>query len=164
MSSCPCDSKFYDNGNSICAACSPYCVDCLAYSQCQTCNFTLFRSHNAGNSTCPCIARYYDNNIDVDCKPCHYSCLSCFAGTSSSCWTCAALRTINTTFSCPCNPGLYELGTICDPCSLLCKTCTSNPTTCTSCPINSFLSNFTCFCNTGFFRNGLTCDVCDPQC
>jgi len=141
--------------------CSPLCVTCQSYSQCLSCDSTLFRVWDSVSLLCPCISGYFDNGI---CTPCHYSCASCFGGTSSSCFACNALRTFTVPNSCPCSTGFYEVSGICSSCSLSCLTCSITPTNCTSCNVGSFLSNYQCFCNAGYYLNGILCSACDSTC
>jgi hypothetical protein len=128
---------------------------------CTSCDASLHRTLIA--TDCNCTIGYYDDGVHALCQPCHYSCLSCFAGTSSSCYTCQINRDYNS-YSCPCMAGMYELSQICYICDISCATCTINATYCTSCPISRTLVNGTCVCSPGYYVVGLSCSPCSASC
>ena len=97
------------------------------------------------------------------CQPCHYSCLTCNAGTNSNCLTCQANRNF-TNYTCPCNDGYYESMQICYSCDPLCRTCLGTATNCTSCFGGLPLTNNTCLCFSGQYLSAGTCYACDPKC
>lgn len=126
------------------------------------------------------------------CKPCHYSCVTCTVGLSST--GCSGVcdpsknRVANSAGGvCNCLPGFVDVGVaMCDPCSntlVGCNTCSST-TVCTLCVNSTYTLNGTnnkCEC-TGttymastyclpypgcltarYFLNNITCDVCDTS-
>jgi proprotein convertase subtilisin/kexin type 5 len=139
-------------------------VTCSSFSVCQTCNSALLRS--LVGTSCTCDAGYYDNNVNLVCQPCHYTCGNCFAGTSTSCFTCGTNRQyVLGTYSCPCRNGFYESLQVCYSCDSTCLTCSNIDTNCTSCDTSiRYLSNSQCLCNTGYYQNGASCSPCDIRC
>lgn len=83
--------------------------------------------------------------------------------------TCVANRDISN--SCKCIPGFYakpmpDTSTLCTPCGILCKTCSSLPNVCTLCyppPGNRILNlgNNSCDCTDGYYDSKVViCPTC----
>ena len=95
MNTCLCLNGYFDNGVSACVACDYTCATCSTSStHCLTCPSAsiTFRTDNSASNYCPCSNGYYDDGTLV-CKKCHYSCLTCSAGTNITCLTCPSAGT-----------------------------------------------------------------------
>ena len=122
---CLCNFGTVDVGNLICQTCSNACLSCLNnVTACTSCHSNPGR-YLAGTS-CLCYSNYVDLTSNGVCTPCHYSCLTCFGGTRTTCSTCTTDRTL-TTNACLCPVGKYDNGysVACDTCHVNCKTCSN---------------------------------------
>ena len=158
--SCPCVAGYYDSGIALCHQCWYSCQTCsLSATMCTSCDSSAHRMQVA--TDCNCTVGFYDDGLHAVCLSCHYSCISCFGGTNTSCYTCQLNRNY-TNYSCPCFLGMYELAQQCYNCDVSCATCTINSTYCTACPPSRTLTNGSCLCSTGYFADGLLCSPCSP--
>ena len=108
-----------------------------------------------GAYQCSCIEGQYQNSTGT-CLPCHYSCGSCFAYGSNSCFQCAT--------------GYGFDGDNCVPCDSSCLTCYgSTPSTCSSCYAGyTLVNNSTCVdqvkCTKPLTLTGCNGRYCDGPC
>ena len=114
-----------------------------------------------------CPSRHFIDSTYSLCLTCHYSCLNCSAGSSSTaCSDCASSdnRQLNSG-SCDCSVGYFENGSaLCPQCDVSCLTC-NETVSCLSCnsSLNRALSsNGTCDCIAGFYDNS-TCQECQSS-
>ena len=88
VSSCDseCPPAYYKN-NTMCMACSAYCLNCTGTaSNCSLCEEGYFRTNG---STClkDCPPGFYKTN-DRHCKPCHSDCWTCDGAEKDQCTSC----------------------------------------------------------------------------
>jgi hypothetical protein len=150
-----CAQTQYFDGN-ICQNCSLNCLTCAGtFNNCTGCSSGQFLDGNA------------------QCVPCHTTCASCTANTSTSCVTCAmGFQLIPISNRCAplsCDPGQYlNLSTaVCDSCDSTCLTCALSANACTSCAVGRYLTNSACLtchstCTSCSGPSSSECSACVP--
>ena len=165
----PCPGQYLSENN--CQNCHPSCGSCFGPNgnHCLKCsgNFSLNTESHTCNKACP--RKFYQDPKTFTCKPCHYSCASCFGPTSSQCLTCPEkLQFHSNTCVWHCPYGWYKtFGQQCAPCSPRCKKCLYKYDLCTNCHQNDVWHDFKCFkkCGENMFHDSSNrCYPCHESC
>ena len=172
---CDCKKKYYDDGNSECAACYYTCYTCdgSLFNNCLTCNSDEDRI-KIGNE-CPCHSSFFENSSKL-CEACSVKCLTCDGNTESNCLTCNSdtlfrvIETPNSSSKCICQDGWVEVNDVCEACNYTCKTCdqltTTDCLTCDKPTLHRELKTSTseCICENGYVQVTVECEKCEATC
>lgn len=170
-----CPSGTFLFSSTLCIACNQSCATCSGSpNTCLSCNNALIL--NNGQCLQSCSAGTYYNG--VNCVPCMSPCTTCQT-TATRCTGCPQgqyLYNNACTAQCPtaivngvctniCPDGSYLSGTICQRCSLTCRTC-SSASVCTSCNNNLVVYRGACQagCPANTILSGGACLDCDANC
>ncbi|EAR96681.1 leishmanolysin family protein (macronuclear) [Tetrahymena thermophila SB210] len=152
VSSCD-QGYFLDQPNQRCTQCSNGCAKCSNSTTCAACINNYFLLQNNCVQTCP--DGTYTDQISKTCQNCPNGCSKCTSYTICS----------------QCQNGFQFSGQKCtsSQCTNPCASCTSDPSHCTTCIGNLYISpQNTCVstCPTGYFQNNsnMTCTACPIGC
>ena len=166
--SCPCDLRFYDDGNPTCQPCDYTCRTCSGGlgSNCLTCDFFKNRQHSGTSGTdgtCDCLTSYFDDGLNnEECVACHYTCYTCTGPNDNDCILCDDANTFRTNDGsghCICNHQYFDdLSNVsaCKPCHFSCATCDGlDDFDCLSCDATRDQIGTTCICKDGYYQVNL---------
>ena len=184
ISECP-SGYDTDTAEYVCYKCNDKCAKCDLFNpdKCTSCPpsfpFYIPSTYDCVTS-CP-DGTYADTNDNNTCKPCDNTCKTCSNNNSKHCTSCDStshLYLLDTkdnrcVSSCPDGTLLNAINIHeCIACDSSCKTCTQQPSQCTSCNDNSYYIDNTCISlsqckaitNKYANTNTNTCDNCIEHC
>ena len=161
----------------LCLRCSPTCKRCQdSPGFCLDCNLLWFMKTQSNECSMCDEDRMYPDFVEMQCKPCHSTCLRCDGPDEKNCTKCDLLLFLHTNRSCDqCETSKAKfihssLGVqYCKDCHPSCATCSgSSPDQCKSCPDGLFLGlNGTCTACDGeevFIQHQIYCRYCNSFC
>ena len=154
-----------------CQDCHPSCQSCYGPNSDNCLQCTNDYSLNIETHTCSksCHRKFYKDRKTNICKPCHYSCTSCFGPDENQCLTCSdKLQFHNNTCVWQCPSGWYKtFGQQCSQCSPRCKKCLYKYDLCTHCHHDKVWHDFKCYnhCGSSMFNDSSNrCYKCHDSC
>ena len=137
----------------ICLPCDSKCETCSTTSTtCSSCLEGTTLYNNECIAGCP--KGYYTRSLDRTCQKCDASCVACTGQDALSCTECGE--------------GQYLSSGSCLVCEIICKTCLTSSTKCTSCRTGFYCKNNECkaTCPNGYYpkNSDNTCQLCEGSC
>lgn len=167
---------FADATQMKCNQCSSVCLSCASVSNnCTSCNSSstspyLNKTSTAGTCLTACSSGMYPdtNQSPTLCVVCVTPCVTCT--TQTACLSCVPGSYLYKTaclVSCPANISIINstLG-ICQPCDIVCASCSIAASNCTTCASGTAYYNFGCVsaCPTGMVIFNNNCIPCTSPC
>lgn len=137
-----------NNFTHICEACQSNCLNCsVSVVNCTACPTNYYLLNNKCTSSCP--DRYYAKAVDQICDTCAPECVRCNAPLNTNCSECNATYVLlNSSCISPSLCGDFYFGNLtsklCQKCQLGCQRCSYQPTNCSLCIENYYLSGNFC--------------------